>query len=142
MSETGIKPFDHPAAWKATDFASSDDFAVDLTARQIDALESDTARLKQAGATHEEGTVESFPLAAISQDVAQWRNQTLHGRGLLMLRGIPVERMDVDDLRLMFLGLGVHIGRPTSQSAMGDLVGDVINIGDDDRNERAYRSRR
>jgi hypothetical protein len=59
-----------------------------------------------------------------------------------MLRGFPVERMNADDLRLMFLGLGSHIGRPTSQSALGDLVGDVINIGNDDRNERAYRSRR
>ena len=142
MLETDIEPFNHRSAWKATDFASNDDFAVDLTARQIDALESDTARLKQAGAAHEEVTVESFPLAAIREDVAAWRDEILRGHGLLMLRGFPVERMDADDLRLMFLGLGVHIGRPTSQSAMGDLVGDVINIGDDDRNERAYRSRR
>ncbi len=142
MPENEINPFDHPAAWKATDFASSDDFAIDLTARQLDALEADTARLKQAGATHEDVTAETFPLAAIREDVAGWRNEILHGRGLLMLRGFPVERMDADDLRLMFLGLGAHIGRPTSQSAMGDLVGDVINIGDDDRNERAYRSRR
>jgi hypothetical protein len=142
MPETGIELFDHRAAWKATDFASSDDFAVDLTARHIDALETDTARLKQAGAKHEDVTPQSFPLTAIREDVAQWRDEILHGRGLLMLRGFPVERMNAADLRLMFLGLGSHIGRPTSQSAMGDLVGDVINIGNDDRNERAYRSRR
>jgi hypothetical protein len=142
MLEADIKPFDHPAAWKATDFASSDDFAVDLTARQLDALESDTARLKEAGGRHKDVTAKTFPLAAIREDVAGWRDEIRHGRGLLMLRGFPVERLDAVDLRLMFLGLGAHIGRPTSQSAMGDLVGDVINIGDDDRNERAYRSRR
>ena len=142
MTEGEIRPFDHPAVWKATDFASKNDYAIDLTARQLDALESETARLKKAGARHEEVTAESFPLAAIREDVAAWRNEIVNGRGLLMLRGFPIDRMDIDDLRLMFLGLGTHFGRPTSQSAMGDLVGDVINIGGDDRNERAYRSRR
>ncbi len=142
MHEGEILPFDHPAAWKATDFTSPDDFAIDLTARQIDALESETIRAKRAGTKHEAITAETFPLAAIRADIAGWRDEICNGRGLLMLRGFPVERIDADDLRLMFLGLGSHIGRPTSQSAMGDLVGDVTNIGDDDRNERAYRSRR
>jgi len=142
MPNVDIKPFDHPAVWKATDFTSSDDFAIDLSARQIEALESDTARLKQDGTAHGDVTKQSFPLTAIREDVAAWRDEILHGRGLLMLRGFPVERLDAVELRLMFLGLGAHIGRPISQSAMGDLVGDVINIGDDDPNERAYRSRR
>ncbi len=59
-----------------------------------------------------------------------------------MLRGLPVDRMDEDDLRLLFLGLGTHIGRPVSQSANGELIGDVVNVGGKDRNERAYRSSR
>ena len=60
----------------------------------------------------------------------------------MAFKGFPVDDFDLDELRLVYLGLGCHFGRPTSQSAMGDLVGDVINVGDKDRNDRAYRSRR
>lgn len=59
-----------------------------------------------------------------------------------MLRGFPTDRMALPDLRLLFLGLGTHFGRPVSQSANGELIADVVNIGGKDRNERAYRSSR
>jgi len=55
---------------------------------------------------------------------------------------VPVEQIGLDDLRLMYLGLGTHFGRPVSQSNMGELVGEVVNIGDKDPKERAYRSSR
>jgi hypothetical protein len=85
---------------------------------------------------------QSFPVTPIRDELAAWREEVLYGRGLLMLRGLPVDRMDVDDLRIMFLGLGTHVGRPVSQSANGELVADVVNVGNRDRNERAYRSSR
>jgi hypothetical protein len=142
MPETQFKPLDHPAAWKATAFRSKDDFSLDLSARQIDALEAETAAFKKSGGDHADLNPRTFPLASIRDDLQSWRNEILHGRGLLMLRGFPVDRMDEDDLRLLFLGLGTHFGRPVSQSANGELIGDVVNIGDKDRNERAYRSSR
>ena len=37
--------------------------------------------------------------------------------------------MDTDDLRLMSLGLGEHIGRCVLQRANGELVADVVNTG-------------
>ncbi|NKB56554.1 MAG: hypothetical protein GKS00_09475 [Alphaproteobacteria bacterium] len=142
MPEVQFEPFDHPATWKATDFKSKDDFAIDLSARHIDALEAEIAAYKKASGDHAGLSPESFPLTTIQEDVRAWREEVVHGRGLLMLRGMPVDRMDVDDLRLLFLGLGTHIGRPVSQSANGELVADVVNIGGKDRNERAYRSSR
>ena len=40
------------------------------------------------------------------------------------------------------MGLGLHLGHPVSQSNLGDLVGHVVNVGGDDRRERAYRNNR
>ena len=54
----------------------------------------------------------------------------------------PVETITIEDLRLVYLGIGVHFGRPVSHNSMSDLVGDVLNVGNQDRNERAYRSSR
>lgn len=137
-----MQSIDHPTAWKASDFKSKDDFSIDLTARQIDALEKQVSVYKSEDGSHEGLNPNSFPLTAIAEGVSGWRDEIQQGRGLLMLRGFPTDRMDLDDLRLMFLGLGTHFGRPVSQSANGELIGDVVNIGGNDRNERAYRSSR
>lgn len=142
MVETPYQPFGHPAAWKATDFASKDDLAVELTSRHVAALEAEVARLKGSISDHGAVSPETFPLAAIRDDIEDWRREVREGRGLLLLRGFPVERVDPDDLRLMYIGLGSHFGRPVSQSTMGDLIGDVVNVGGKDERERAYRNSR
>lgn len=142
MSTTQFKPFDHPAVWKSTDFRSRDDFSIDLSGKHIDAMEQAVEDYKRTAGDHAGLNPDSFPLTAIRDEVDGWRNEVVHGRGLLMLRGVPVDRMDAEDLRILFLGLGTHIGRPVSQSANGELVADVVNIGGRDRNERAYRSSR
>lgn len=136
------QPIDHPAAWKATDFKSKDDFSIDLTAKQVDAFEAEVAAYKESDGSHIGLSTATFPLAAIADDVERWRREIQIGRGLLMLRGFPTDRMALPDLRLLFLGLGTHFGRPVSQSANGELIADVVNIGGKDRNERAYRSSR
>lgn len=142
MLDPTIRPFDHPAVWKSTDFCSKDDFSIDLEARHIEAFASELAAYKKARENHAGLNSKTFPLNAIRDDIQAWRHEVVNGRGLLMLRGFPVDSMDEDDLRILFLGLGTHIGRPVSQSANGELIGDVVNIGGRDRNERAYRSNR
>ena len=58
---------------------------------------------------------------------------------MILLEGVPVDRMESAS-RDSFIS--VEAISDCSQSNMGDLVGDVINIGDKDPKERAYRSMR
>ncbi len=142
MAQPVIKAFDLPSAWKATDYPTKDSFAIDLEPRHIAALEAELARFQATGGGLEDLSMEAFPLEKIAEDIAAWRREVREGRGIVLLRGVPVERIALDDLRLMYLGLGTHFGRPTSQSNLGDLVGEVVNIGDKDPKERAYKSSR
>jgi hypothetical protein len=142
MSEPAIQRFDSRAAWTPSDYPTKGSFAIDLEPRHIAALESEAARFKATGGGHENLSQLSFPLTEIADDIADWRAEVHDGRGMILLRGLPVERIDLDDLRLLYLGLGTHFGRPVSQSNMGELVGEVVNIGDKDPKERAYRSSR
>lgn len=142
MPASDIKRIDHPAAWKATDLPGKDSFAIDLTMRHMAALEDNLARLKARVSDLSQVTAEKFPLTEIAEDVAAWRREVHDGRGLLLLRGVPVDSIPLDDLRLMYLGLGSHFGRPVSQSNLGDLVGDVVDVGGKDKRERAYRNSR
>ena len=65
-----------------------------------------------------------------------------HGTGLVVVRGIPVERWSSVDIEHLFWGLGLHLGIAASQSVMGDRLGHVVNVSDVDPNARAYRSQR
>ena len=142
MSELTIQRFDSRAAWTPSDYPTKDSFAIDLEPRHITVLEAEVERFKASGGGHEDLSQSSFPLTKIADDIAAWRAEVHDGRGMILLRGVPVEQIDLDDLRLMYLGLGTHFGRPVSQSNMGELVGEVVNIGDKDPKERAYRSSR
>ena len=142
MPEIAMQPFDMPAAWKSTDYPNKKTFAIDLEPRHLEALKADVKRFKATGGGHKDINNETFPLSEIAEEVAGWREEVHTGRGMVLLRGIPVENISLDDLRLLYLGLGSHFGRPVSQSNMGDLVGEVVNIGDKDPKERAYRSSR
>ena len=137
-----VSAIDHPAAWKATDFAAKDDLVVELAPRHLEALRAEVERCRPLLEDLAKVTPERFPLAGIGDDIAAWRAEVRNGRGILILRGIPVESLLPEDLRLMYLGLGSHFGRPVSQSNMGDLIGEVLDVGGKDRRERAYRNSR
>ncbi len=142
MNEQIIKVLDMPAAWTAADYASKDTFAVDLKPSQLEAIGKQLANFKSKGGDLQSINSESFPLHEIESDIVVWRQEVREGCGMILIRGVPVESIPLEDLKLMYLGLGTHFGRPVSQNNLGDLVGDVFNIGNRDRNERAYRSSR
>ena len=129
MKKPTIQAFDLPAAWKAADYSSKDTFAVDLQPYHLEALEMQVACFKKANGGEEDMSTETFPLKEIAADISAWRQVVQDGPGMILLRGIPVDVINLDDLRLMYLGLGTHFGRPVSQSNMGELVGEVVNIG-------------
>ena len=142
MNQPAIDTIDHAAAWQASEIGTPDDIAIAFERRHVQAIKQALQQWPHAMDRLDLVTTESFPLADLSADIDSWKHELDHGRGFLAFKDFPIDDFDLPELRLVYLGFGCHFGRPTSQSVMGDLVGDVINIGDKDRNERAYRSRR
>ena len=48
-----------------------------------------------------------------------------HGRGVVLLRGLPVARYTEDELRQLYWGIGTHLGAARYQNAHGELIGEV-----------------
>lgn len=138
-----LKAYDHPAVWKGHGGQDKDRFSVDLTNKHIDAFAHAVQKLKKDGKTefHDIGR-HDFYLEGIADDLAGWQRELVDGTGLLILRGFPVGVFSAEEIELMWLGLGTHFGRPVSQSAMGELLGHVVNVGGQDPRERAYRNSR
>ena len=80
---TTIQPIDHPAAWKATEFASKKDLTVELKDRHLSALATGLAALKSVTCEYAEVNSACFPLEGILEDVAAWREEVQRGRGLV-----------------------------------------------------------
>jgi hypothetical protein len=130
------------SAWRPRDFPGREAYTVDLTGTQTEGLDAALAASRRTAEATESITAEAFALGTLAADVAAWRDEVLHGRGFVVLRGFSRARHSEEDLTAIFWGLGAHMGRAVSQSPMGDRIGHVTDVGGRDRRERAYRSSR
>src|SRR3954470_4636832 len=83
-------------------------------------------------------TSETFPLPNLGRFFDNLGRELLHGRGFLLLRGLPRGRYSLDDIGLVYYGLGVHLGLPVAQSYQGELLGNVIDVSDVEAQARGY----
>jgi hypothetical protein len=71
----------------------------------------------------------SFPLGTFAACVAEVAHALEHGRGIVLLRGLPVERFSVDDLKRIHLGISSHLGTPVYQSVRREMVSEIRDEG-------------
>ena len=127
--------------WRGVDLGGTDAIAIDLPEGDLADLETAAVQLAARGIDPVDAAPDDLPLGALEPLMTELRHEVLHGRGLALLRGFPVERRTVDELALMFWGIGLRLGRAVSQSVMGERLGHVVNVTDVDPHARAYRNR-
>ncbi len=127
--------------WTATEVPDTDAIAVDVDPDVLAGLEAAAVALAARGVDPVDAGPDDLPLDRLASLVDEVRHEVLHGRGLVLLRGLPVDRLSVDEMALVFWGLGLGLGRAVSQSVMGERLGHVVNVTDVDPHARAYRNR-
>ncbi|MEV5374453.1 TauD/TfdA family dioxygenase [Streptomyces nondiastaticus] len=138
------EPVTGPSAWTAADFTGESDWVVTLTPGEIDDLEKALAAAKARGIPLEQLTVEDFPLPVLGKVFETAVQELEFGRGFTLLRGLPVERWTLEEARLAYWGIALHLGTPVSQNAAGELIAHVRDYGEGEVTEsatRAYRTR-
>ncbi|KAJ3038396.1 hypothetical protein HDV00_000740 [Rhizophlyctis rosea] len=76
-------------------------------------------------------TQERFPLATLAPKLATYRDELLNGRGFILIRGLPVERLTRIQQIVAFTGLGAYLGEMVPQNQKGHVLGHVKDIGHD-----------
>jgi hypothetical protein len=79
---------------------------------------------------------ENFRLPRLGKALREILAELLEGRGFVLLRGLPVERMTREEQALAYLGMGAWLGSFRSQNAKGHLLGHVKDLGLDIRDPR------
>jgi hypothetical protein len=74
-------------------------------------------------------TRERFPLPTLAPELARIADDLVNRLGMVLIRGVPVERYGKDRASAIYWGVGMHLGRPWPQNAKGHLLGDVTDQG-------------
>jgi hypothetical protein len=74
-------------------------------------------------------TRELFPLPTLAPELARIADDLVNRLGMVLIRGVPVERYGKDRASAIYWGVGMHLGRPWPQNAKGHLLGDVTDQG-------------
>jgi hypothetical protein len=122
-----LTPLEEACEWRSDDlrdgyvFHLSDDHVAELDAALVHA-EARTDDVLDI-------TREHFPLPTLGPELARITGELIDGRGVVLIRGVPVERYGKARASTIYWGIGAHIGRPWPQNAKGHLLGDVTDQG-------------
>ena len=125
MSTTTATLLSGPIVWTDEDLRRSRDWMRTLTAAETDELDAALRAVQRRGLDWQAMTRDDFAIPRLAASLAEVSRELEDGRGLVLLRGIPVERYGEDELRIVYWGLGLHLGTPRYQNGKGELIGDV-----------------
>jgi hypothetical protein len=132
-----------PADWRGPELAAAHDWIHHFTPDEIVEIEAALRDAKARGKTLATLTKDDFRLPTVARRIESARESLENHKGIYQFRGIKTDGYAKDDLRLLFWGLGRHIGTAVSQSRDGDILGDVRDVGVDIHSPqgRGYKSR-
>jgi hypothetical protein len=122
---TTARPIEGPEAWRGEELARSTDWIHAITPAEQEELDAALRAVQRRGVAWPGLRREDFLIPRLDRALAEVSDRLEHGRGLVLLRRIPVERYSEDELRIIYWGLGLHLGTPRFQNGNGELIGDV-----------------
>ena len=131
-----------PFAWKASSFKDPSDYLVELTSDDRGELLSALDKLARRGrlAPVHALAKDDFGFGELGRKLDRGYREVRSGKGFVVLRGLPVEGLTLEQFTACAWGVGTHFGRALSQNAQGELVTSVIDASGEDATPRMYRS--
>ena len=136
----GLQPYEGPAAWLGKDLEDDESWIRVFSLEEIEEIETAMRAVQSTGAPIEDIGREQFPLPSLETSFAQIRADLEGGRGFVLLRGLPLRRYTFEEAKLIYWGLGTHVGHGVSQNGDGDLIGHIRVVEEvlNDPHKRGY----
>ena len=131
-----------PSTWLGPQL-QAEDYQFELTEREIGDLEDALRRVRAAGKTWGAFDRDDFAIPVFAQRLRVIEEQLRHGLGFALIRGLPVQRYTLDELKTIYWGIGSYLGGAVTQNARRDIIGhveDIKPVGTDDPNFRPYQN--
>ena len=136
-------PIEGRFAWTANDLERDDSWRISLDASHIEGLEQALAFADERGITTFHEDAAKVPLPGWETLIPHIRDSLEDGRGMVLLRGLPIERYTDEQAYLIYWLISSHLGTPIVQNARGELIGEVRDRGFDYQanNVRGYNTK-
>lgn len=123
-------PIEEPADWRGPAFANSHEWKYRLTPQDLAELDRALAHVKRAELPIAGiRSARDFPLQQLARRLESLKQEILHGRGFVLLQGMPVDDYSREDIACMYWGMSLYLGYPVSQNGKGHLLGHVTDLG-------------
>ena len=128
------------SAWTGADLQRDQSWIIEVTPDQAREIRAAVDAVRQ------------MPIDKISRDMFRlpaWKATCDHidrelegGRGFVLMRGMPLDGLEMDDIKRLYWGFGIQLGEPVSQNKFGNLICHVRNEGAryGTQNSRGYNS--
>ncbi len=121
--------FAGPQAWTGRDFSRPSDWIVPLGEATMGEVKAALAHASTRGGTASIATPGDFPLPSFAPQAAEIRARLRDGSGFVVLRGLDLEDYTEDEARLIYAGLGAHLGTIVPQNLRGERLYSVRDEG-------------
>ncbi|MGQ0830689.1 MAG: TauD/TfdA family dioxygenase [Microthrixaceae bacterium] len=106
-----------------------DSYVFHLTAAHLEELDAALRHAEAHTSDVLEITRRHFPLPTLAAELSAMTTELIDGRGVVLIRGLPVEQYSKERASSIYWGVGAHLGHPWPQNAKGHLLGDVTDQG-------------
>ncbi|MBN3266051.1 TauD/TfdA family dioxygenase [Bordetella bronchiseptica] len=142
-TQASLDSYRNAQAWYGPQLDKHPEYWVhQLTGPELAQLDQAVRRADAGGKDITELTRDDFELGGLGQRLQHIKHEVLHGRGLYLIRGVPVEQYTMRQSAIAFWALGTSLGLPVSQNGKGHVLGHVANLGLDyaDAAVRGYQT--
>lgn len=116
-------------AWLGSELTDPGLWIETLGPRLIAAFEVAMTAARETGRPLDALTIQDVDVAGQGPILQRWCDTLTHGRGFLVLRGVPVGRWDLETQKLFMRVLGLQFGRLGYQNPQRDVIGEVRDTG-------------
>jgi hypothetical protein len=134
-----LEPVPFPNAWRAEQMrADRGRWVWQLGASELAEIAGALEHVRSRGLRIPFGA-EDFPLASLARKLRALRDEIEQGAGVALVRGLEVDRYGLEGTRLVYWGLGAHLGTALAQNPRGALLVDVRDEGGDPYRDATVR---
>lgn len=125
MTRVERNPIPGLCAWRGDEIAGGGSWLGAWTPGELAEIDAALAAVMDRGLAWSALTKDDFPLPTVAGRLAAVAEELEEGRGFVKLTGLPVARYGPDELKVIWMGLARHLGRPVFQDSNGQLMREI-----------------
>ncbi|HUF33958.1 MAG TPA: TauD/TfdA family dioxygenase [Acidimicrobiales bacterium] len=127
VDPSDLEPLEEQCEWRRDDLGES--YVFHLSDEHVSELDAALHEAERRCDDVLDVTKDHFPLPTLGPELARITDELINGRGVTLIRGLPMERYSKERASTIYWGVGAHLGAPWPQNAKGHLLGDVTDQG-------------